>query len=269
MNVKAMYFSATGTTEKIIKALASEISMIINGNKDVEYLDFTLPEVRKKPVHYSDKDIVIVAVPVYAGRVPNVLLNYLNVVKSNNSPAVAVVVYGNRNYDDALIELKDVLGNNGFDVRAACSFIGEHSFSRILAKGRPDKEDLIFAADFAKRISNKLNCNEKNLFTVTGKKPYRPYYKPVGRDGNPVDIRKVKPKTSEECVDCKLCAEVCPMGSIDYNNVAVLNGICIKCGACVKKCPKNAKYFDDENYLKHLYELEEEFKNRRKPELYV
>ena len=165
MNVKAMYFSATGTTEKIIKALASEISMIINGNKDVEYLDFTLPEVRKKPVHYSDKDIVIVAVPVYAGRVPNVLLNYLNVVKSNNSPAVAVVVYGNRNYDDALIELKDVLGNNGFDVRAACSFIGEHSFSGILAKEIPDKDDLTLVEGFAKQISHKLkDRKEPELF---------------------------------------------------------------------------------------------------------
>ena len=269
MNVKAMYFSATGTTEKIIKELAAEISMIINGNKDVEYLNFTLPEVRKKPVHYLDKDIVIVGVPVYAGRVPNVLLNYLNTVKSDNSPAVAVVVYGNRNYDDALIELKDILENGGFDVLAACSFIGEHSFSRVLAKGRPDREDLAVVLDFAMKISGKLKHVGKNIFKVKGEKPYRPYYKPVGKNGNPVDIRKVKPRTNEKCIDCKLCAEVCPMGSIDYNNVAVLNGICIKCGACVKKCPENAKYFDDENYLKHLHELEEEFKNRREPELYI
>lgn len=269
MNIKAMYFSATGTTEKIIKALASEISMIINGNKDVEYLDFTLPEARKKPVHYSDEDIVIVGVPVYAGRVPNVLLNYLNMVKSDKSLAVAVVVYGNRNYDDALIELKDILENNEFDTIAACSFIGEHSFSQILAKNRPDQDDLTIISNFARQISDKFNQDEKCTVTVKGGKPYRPYYKPVGRDGDPVDIRKVTPKTNEACIDCKLCAKVCPMGSIDYDNVSVLNGICIKCGACVKKCPVNAKYFDDENYLKHLHELEEEFNNRREPELYI
>lgn len=269
MNVKAMYFSATGTTEKVIKALTAEISMNINGNKDVEYIDFTLPEAREESINFSDEDIVIVGVPVYAGRVPNILTNYLNRVKSDNSLAVAAVVYGNRDYDDALIELKDILESDGFDVRAACSFIGEHSFSRILAKNRPDDEDLIIAGDFAKQISNKLSCDEKDMLAVKGKRPYRPYYKPVGKDGNSADIRKVIPKTSEKCIDCKLCAEVCPMGSIDYDNVAVLTGICIKCGACVKKCPVNAKYFDDEDYLKHLHELEEKFKDRREPELFI
>ena len=33
-------------------------------------------------------------------------------------------------------------------------------------------------------------------------------------------------------------------------------GICIKCGACIKKCPQSAKYYDDTGYLYHKEELE-------------
>ena len=48
--------------------------------------------------------------PVYAGRIPNLLLlKYLTSVKGNDALAVPIVLFGNRNYDDALIELRDIL----------------------------------------------------------------------------------------------------------------------------------------------------------------
>ncbi len=81
--------------------------MIIKEN--INNIDFTLPKTREKSVSFSKNDIVIVGVPVYAGRVPKVLLKYLNSIKGKGALAVAVVVYGNRNYDDALIELRDIL----------------------------------------------------------------------------------------------------------------------------------------------------------------
>lgn len=84
-----------------------------------------------------------------------------------------------------------------------------------------------------------------------------------------MDIRKVTPKTDENCVDCKICAKACPMGSIDYENVKVLNGICIKCGVCIKKCPMDSKYFDDLDYLRHKKELEDELKERKSPDIFI
>lgn len=92
---------------------------------------------------------------------------------------------------------------------------------------------------------------------------------PKNENNDPIDIRKVIPKTNNNCIDCKLCANLCPMGSIDFANVSKLNGICIKCGACIKKCPVNAKYFDDINYLRHKKELEIDFKHRKEPELFI
>jgi len=179
-------------------------------------------------------------------------------------------LYGNRNYDDALIELQDILQLNGFQILAAAAFIGEHSFSRILAKGRPDSHDLAVAADFARLICQKATGLEGlPALVVKGNKPYRGYYKPHNSEGQPVDIRKVTPKTSEACTKCGLCAQVCPMGSIALEDPAQMIGICIKCGACQKICPVGAKYYDDPDYLRHQEELEVEFAQRREPELFV
>ena len=100
-------------------------------------------------------------------------------------------------------------------------------------------------------------------------KPYRGYYQPRDRRGNPINILKVKPLTKDTCTNCLLCAKICPMGSISFDNVREYTGICIKCGACVKQCPAGAKYYDDEGYLYHRRELEEGFKRRAEPALFL
>lgn len=263
-----MYFSATDTTKKIVYGIAD--GMLVNLNALSRNIDFTLPHVREMPVSFTADDIVIVGVPVYAGRVPNVLLDYLNSIRGNGAWAIPVVVYGNRDYDDALIELSDILKSRGFTIIAGAAFIGEHSFSKILAQNRPDEKDMAMARDFGNQIFRKIatGANMDNIF-VKGNRPYKNYYRPIDGEGNPVDIRKVKPKTNGLCTNCKLCVSLCPMGSIDKNDVSNLNYICIKCGACIKKCPANARYYDDKAYLQHKYELEIEFCNRREPQSFV
>lgn len=268
--INTMYFSATGTTEKIICGIAREISEKIDSKITIDSVNFTLPESRNQQVSFAEEDIVIIGVPVYAGRIPNVLLKYLNSIKGNGALAISVVVYGNRNYDDALIELKDILELNGFRVIAAGAFIGEHSFSKTLGQNRPDEKDMAAVCNFANKIYTKLKAEDKfETIAVKGNKPYRKYYKPKNKEGIPVDIRKVTPRTNSNCNDCKLCVSACPMGSIDFNDVSKFNGICIKCGACIKKCPNNAKYYDDEDYLRHKYELEIDFASRKEPELFI
>ena len=80
---------------------------------------------------------------------------------------------------------------------------------------------------------------------VRGESPVRPYYTPRDRNGNPVNILKVKPLTDpEKCDQCGLCAALCPMGSIDPADAAHIPGICIKCCACVKACANKARKYD-------------------------
>lgn len=271
--VLSVYFSATGTTKKVVSQIAENLAIYL-GVK-CETFDFTLAKMRTTEIKIEKGDLVVFGTPVYAGRVPNVLLKYLSTIDGNGAVAVPIVVYGNRNYDDALIELRDILEKGNFKTIAAASFIGEHSFSKVLAKGRPDKEDLNIALDFSKMLLTKINQIEDyediiEPINVNGSAyPYRGYYQPRDRFGNSIDILKVKPNTANNCDDCKLCVKVCPMNSINYDDVRSFNGICIKCGACLKICPKNAKYYDDKGYLYHKKELEEMYSKRLEPEIFI
>lgn len=270
-HVKTFYFSATDATKKIVTGIAGKLAESADKTV-VENLNFTLPEARKEPARFTKQDIVIAGVPVYAGRVPNVLLKYLNTAEGNGATAVAVVVYGNRHYDDALVEWRDILEARGFKVIAAGAFVGEHSFSRILGGNRPDAQDMSRVTEFAGRIYQKLTASQDAPETVSvpGQKPYRPYYRPKDKDGNPVAFHKVIPSTSADCIHCGLCVGLCPMGSIDGEEESIITGICIKCCACVKNCPTEAKYFDGEIYLRHKQELEAAFTSpRREPGFFL
>ena len=145
--VWAVYFSATGTTQKLVTAVADNLSKKLE--VPCESFDFTLPEERKAPKSFEADDLVVFGTPVYAGRVPNVLLKYLATLEGGGAAAVPLVLYGNRDYDDALIELRDILEKTGFHTLTAGAFIGEHSFSDLLAAGRPDEQDMEKAREFA------------------------------------------------------------------------------------------------------------------------
>jgi len=275
MNIKkvwAVYFSATGTTQKVTESIAKVIAQKLKAEYAV--YDFTLPSARMNALAFHAEDLVVFGTPVYAGRVPNVLLKYLETIEGNNAAAVPVVLYGNRDYDDGLIELRDLLEKANLHTIAAAACIGEHSFSYILAKGRPDETDMLalndFACKIAEKVKNNVDMDGVEPIPVKGMPdPYRGYYQPRDRKGNPVDIRKVKPLTKETCNSCMICADVCPMGSINRDDVREFTGICIKCGACIKKCPLQAKYYEDEAFLYHQHELEEGYTRRAEPEWFL
>lgn len=267
--VFAAYFSGTGTTEKTVKAIAKKIADDLC--LKYEEWDFTPLFARKEPKVFEKRDIVIFGTPVIAGRVPNLLLKYLDTLQGTGALAVPVVMFGNRNFDDSLIELRDILQRAEMTTVAAAACVGEHSFSQILGKGRPDDMDMKEIISFAIKVTDKIkNGGFKSPVKVDGEPfPYRGYYQPRDRHGNPIDIRKVKPKTDDKCDNCKLCAELCPLGSIDFEDVSKVKGICMKCCACVKKCPKGAKYFDDEGYLYHQHELEEMYTRRAENKFFL
>lgn len=258
-NVYALYFSPTDTTKKTVTIISQKISAILN-LKFNEY-NFTYPNSRKANLEFSKDDLIVIGVPVIAGRVPNLIVDYLNSIRGNGAIAVGIVLYGNRAYDDALKELDYILKNDNFKVVAAGAFVGEHSFSNILAKGRPDDTDVNEMIEFSNKICDKImtgiDCNSE--FYIKGNDNIKPHFIPKDDKNNKIDIRKVIPKTSDSCRGCGLCAEVCPLGSISFDDFKTITGICMKCCACVKKCPNNAKYFDDDWFLYHKNDLEDKY----------
>lgn len=258
----AVYFSGTGTTRRTVERIAGGIASRLN--LLAESVDFSRPAVRQETLCFGEKDLVVFGTPVYAGRVPNVLLPFLRErIVGGGALAVPVVLFGNRNYDDALIELRNILAADGMHPIAAGAFVGEHSFSRVLGADRPNAEDEALMDEFAARVAELaagLDAAPVKSAAVRGQEPLRPYYTPRDRAGKPINILKVKPKTDlSRCGGCGLCADLCPMGSIDPADVSAVRGICIKCCACVKGCPTGAKFFDDAGYLYHQHELEAQY----------
>ena len=260
-----IFFSATGTTEKIVRTVADCLAASC-GVEVTEY-DFTLPPEREGFPSLTATDLVVFGCPTYAGRLPNLLLNYLNTITGGGAYAIPIVTFGNRAFDNSLAELCSLLEAHEFHTIAAAAFSCEHSFSTTLGGGRPDENDLKDAENFALSVFGKMVksvafCQPINPVEVDGD-PNAAYYQPRDRHGDSIDIRKVKPVTTKACTQCGFCAEVCPMGAIDKSDCTSTPGICIKCCACIKKCPQGAKLFTDTGFLYHKEELEAMYGGRR------
>lgn len=257
--VYAVYFSATGTTQTVVRTVAETLGRTLGA--PVREIDFTLPAARQNHTTFASDDLVVFGTPVYAGRVPNLLLPFVqSSFTGSGTAAVPVVLFGNRNFDNALIELRDTLDERGFRCVAAAACVGEHAFSTTLGAGRPNRDDLAAVEQFAAQAAEKLKALPAlpdETVPVAGANPPWPYFQPQDRHGNKINILKVKPKTSDACDRCGLCAQICPLGAIDPADPTQVPGKCMKCGACVKRCPLHAKYYDDAGYLFHQHELED------------
>jgi len=260
--VKLIYFSPTGTTRKVVESIARGISVA-----DVEHIDLTLPEGARQAIKPLSDELAIIGAPVYGGRLPVDAIDRLNPVKAANTPAILVVVYGNREFEDALLELKNVAIELGFNPVAGAAFIGEHSFATEdvpIANGRPDSRDVQLAMDWGAKIKNKINAlrspGAPMDLEIPGRFPY---------EGG-VRSMVVSPVTqADPCTVCGTCASVCPTAAISINgSVATDIELCIRCCACIKNCPTGARVWEDETMKTIATWLNENCSARKEPRMF-
>ncbi|MEN6474513.1 MAG: 4Fe-4S binding protein [Syntrophaceae bacterium] len=259
-----IFFSPTGTTRKILKA-------IIEGSQGtmVNEIDLTLPAATETRNFMIKPDgFTIIGVPVYGGRVPVTAAQRLKRLKADKIPAAIVVVYGNRAYEDALLELSALVREVGFIPVAAGAFIGEHSYSTTttpIAVGRPDALDLIQARDFGAMIREKLarmqSLDADAPLPLPGDFPYKDHGA----------WPEMSPTIREDlCNLCGACAAVCPTGAITVDMTVLTDKKqCINCCACVKICPLGARVMEEPLIKEIAQWLSATFKKRTEPEMFV
>lgn len=255
-------FSPTGTSRRIVEAIASGISGVACNSFDLTYAG------KNGTKKFQPDELVIIGVPVYAGRVAPLAAERLLGVRGNDSPAVVVVVYGNREYEDALVELRDIAAGTSFCPVAASAFIGEHSFSsseKPIAEGRPDSADLSAAAAFGRKIGNKIKnvtaAADLPVLAVPGNVPYK----------EAAGSLPFTPKVDEaQCTLCGVCIETCPSGAIVIDGRLSMDvDSCIFCCACIKNCPENAVEIGSAPIQEKRQWLHENYAARKEPDLFL
>lgn len=254
MQTHLVHFSATGTTKTVVRTIGEEIS----GNC-TEHALLTKP---LEPLTVGPGDLVIAGVPVYGGHVPPVAMKSFANMHGNGSLAIAVAVYGNREFDDALKELVDVLQKQGFIVVGAGAFIGQHSIFPKVATGRPDTEDLAKIADFARRCGERIKSGAFPAVAVRGKDPNSTF----SASGGPM-----RPNIDCSCTVCGTCVTACPAQCLSVQNGVLVKQEekCFACAACVAVCPTGAQAFRGEVYEQRAAMFSKAFGLRKEPEVFM
>lgn len=234
-----IYFSPTKTTAQCVE----NIAMGLEADNIVRH-DLTTPRGRTKTLEIPQGDMVILGMPVYYGRIPALFHEALP-IKGNNAPAIFVTNYGNRHFDDALLELTSLGRQAELQPLAAIACISQHSLNSTMASGRPDNTDREALHKAGEAALKKLQALKPGAslpeLHIPGNVPYKAY------GSNPL----VPHLNTEACTACGSCAEKCPVGIIRTEDFTVEHKeACIFCMACVKYCPAKARGLSPEEEAK-------------------
>ncbi|WP_294499439.1 4Fe-4S dicluster domain-containing protein [uncultured Gemmiger sp.] len=225
MRFVSIVFSPTGGTQKVADAITSA------WNGEVQAVDLTDPALDGGKVQLASGDLALIAAPSFGGRVPALAIQRLRQIQGNGAKCAVVCVYGNRAYEDTLLELSDAAKEQGFCVIAGVAAVAEHSIMHQYAAGRPDAKDQEQLRAFGGQVLAKAQGADCTTPQIPGNRPY----KKAGGAG-------LVPKADRECNGCGLCAEKCPAQAIPVSNPKSTDaGKCISCMRCVAICPQHAR----------------------------
>ncbi|MBQ6813272.1 MAG: 4Fe-4S binding protein [Methanobrevibacter sp.] len=245
-----IFFSPSGTTKKVLE--------ILSGNFDGEKVICDLLYFNDNNEFGSD-DIVIVGMPVFAGRIPKTARERLSKLSGDNTKAIAVVNYGNAHVTDALVELVDLLKENSFNVIAAASTVSHHSIFDGVAVGRPDEEDIEKINEFGQKCVERIESGESLESELPGNRPYTDYKQ----------LPFVVSCDESKCVFCLECVSVCPEGAIPDDDPADVDlDLCSRCTSCIHICPENARGFTGDAFEAKKPAFESANSERKEPEFY-
>lgn len=223
MKTYQLVFSPTGGTEKAAAAITKNWPQ-------VRTIDLSLPDTDYSSISIEPDALVLVAMPCFGGVAPQLALDRFARIKGNGASCVLAAVYGNRAYENTLVQMQDAAQAAGFQVIAAVSAVAEHSIIHQYAAGRPNAEDREELALFGTKILEKAESGSTETLVIPGKRPYKT------SGGGMV------PTANARCTGCGLCAQKCPAQAISPERCKTTEkSKCIGCMRCVSICPVHAR----------------------------
>lgn len=231
LRVATVWFSPMYHTRELALCLADSLASNL-GRTPLESLDLTIRPCGNKV--FDETDLLVFAAPTFAGRIPALFLERISGFTGNGAPAVVLVSYGNRAYDNALRELKDGVQNLGFRIVGASACIARHTIADIYAQGRPNAGDLREIEEYGKRLA-----------ALVEKGDWLPVKVPGDFPNQPAKVMVLPQSVNENCVKCGICWQNCPAQAIKVNQPAEVDrSLCICCMRCVNVCPERARIAD-------------------------
>lgn len=251
MSVYGIYFSGTNQTKKVVDHIVTTITSHPNF--------YNLGKSDLTPITFDQDDLCIIGVPSYGGRVPSIALERLQLFKGNKTPAITITTYGNRHYDDTLIELNDLMTSLNFIVIGAIAAIGEHSIVHEFAYQRPNSNDYKELTQYSLLLKEKwLNKNYSTIH-VPGNRPYRDHPKII-----------VHTLLKDTCHQCGLCAKECPVNAIDEKQFDKIDlERCVSCMHCVSVCPNQSRIIDPQEIEHTRNKIAKQCETEKENELFI
>ena len=266
-----IYFSPSGSTEKVVKAVASEFPGL-----PVETINLLTSASRKNHYTFGHDDIVIFGM-ITAGKLFTLSDEIFACLQGDGTPFVGVVTFGNGYYGIALKEMLSRAKAQGFRVAALGAFVSRHSMDTAIAEGRPDSDDMQKIHEFGKNACAKILGGDYELHTqpVTNWSSWDMGNKVIAYREEHPDEAYALPSSckakeiTDACIKCGTCVRNCPVDAIDIDAKTFDTEKCIGCWGCINRCPKHAIKSTSKEVAEIMRSFGEASTKRLEPEIFM
>lgn len=243
-----LYFSATGNSEYIAKNIA-----YLNND---EVVDMSKYLKENKPMDLSSDDPYLVIAPIYISTMPTIIIDLLKKSKLNgNKNIYFIMTCAGSGVSGAAAFLKPLVKKMGMIYRGVEHLSMPQNYLMFFTVKSKEENDIKMDEAISKipLLAEKIKNNEDFDTSKVGLM-HKLSIKPVIWM---FDVFFIKPKkfySTDECIGCSLCANVCPLNNITMeDNKPKWGKNCIHCTACINRCPKHAIEYGKKTLGKNRY----------------